>query len=339
MSLPVPRIEDPWQQRKPVFIAFGIIGILLGILWIWGVIATGQSHPAHILRVIHDGPGPQPPPGAPSKTTPAEPPEIKFYGKVVDESGAPIPDAEVRLTLQDSSGGARQTLDRATSADGNFSIHGHRTDYLKVEVSKLRYSNVPFPSEGGAISSAEFSYGVKPSLIKLHDTFATPLVLTLWQPQRAIGTATEDDFRTKLVPDGSPYQIKLRDPAGTALHTIELRYWNTHTRTARTARNPYSWNATIFVHGGTIMEKAPAQILPEAPATGYIPSISIDFPDTLPVADWKNETTRHYYIRFADNTHGILTLTLNSGTHKLEGRIIHNRKPNDPDLTGPYLLR
>ena len=339
MSLPVPRIEDPWQQRKPVFIAFGIIGVLLGILWIWGGLVTGQTHPAHILRAIHDGPRPQPPPGAPSGSQSVPLPEVKLYGKLVDESGMPIPDATVRLTLRDASGTPEQ-IERTTSTDGHFSIHGQRAATLQVEVTSPGYSNIPFPSEGGAISGATFDYASNPSLLKLHATLATPLVLTLWQPPRPTGTAPDQHFPSaKLDPTGLPHQIKVRDRTGGALHTIEIRYWNDNGKGRRTGKNPYSWNATLFVHGGTLIEKPPAQIKPEAPATGYLPGISIDFPATLPRADWKNQITRHYFIRFADNTHGILTLKFDSSRHTLDSTLIRNPKPNDTDLTGTYLFK
>lgn len=327
MSLPVPRIEDPWQQRKPVFIGLGIIGILLGILWIWGGIITGQSHPAHILRGIHALHHPEPPEKPATSSAPAAPPVITLYGKVVDEAGAPIPDAEVRIEFRNPWQNSER---RTTSGSGTFSIHGYRAGIVQVEVKKPGYSNVQLPSEGGVVSTADLDFQSDPALAARHASGATPLVLTLWQPPHLV-TSTPNkiqSFSTKLDPTGVPHIIKV----GT--HPIDIRYEN-HKRPSG-SKNPYSWNLAIAVPGGAIVEKDPAQVKPEAPATGYFSGISIDYLGTLPPADWKRRLHRHYYIRFPDNTHGVLTLRLNADAHTLQGHVIHNTTPGDRDLSHPF---
>jgi len=334
MTLPVPRIEDPWQQRKPVFIAFGIIGILLGLLWIWGGVTTGQAHPAHILRVLHDGHGPVPPPSAPSPSTPAAPPVVTLYGKVVDEAGAPIPDAEVSIEFRNP---WQSTERRTTSPDGTFSIHGYRAGMIQVEVKKPGYSNVQLPSEGGVISTADLDFKEDSSLLTRYDSGATPLVLTLWQPPRLSGPPTNHQLRlsAKLDPGGRPRTINVRNPAGGAPHAIELQYRNTKSTGPRSKSNPHAWNLIITVPGGTLIEKDPAQVKPEAPATGYLPRIEIDFPATPRSASWQIGIYRHYYIQFPDNTYGVLSLRFNSFTHTFDASVIRNFTPGDRDLFHP----
>src|SRR3954467_7277950 len=87
---------------------------------------------------------------------------IAFYGRVMDQYGDPVPDADVKFSANDkASGGRPSEYAGKTDTGGRFSIEGIVGITLGVEVSKLGYYSIP-PAYGKATSSGVFEYGISP---------------------------------------------------------------------------------------------------------------------------------------------------------------------------------
>src|SRR5439155_18789841 len=81
---------------------------------------------------------------------------ISFYGRVIDQYGGPVPQADVKLSANDkASGGRPSEYTRKTDSDGRFSIRGIWGITLAVEVSKRGYRGIP-PTEAQPSSSGLF---------------------------------------------------------------------------------------------------------------------------------------------------------------------------------------
>lgn len=68
---------------------------------------------------------------------------IAFYGKVVDQLGNPVPDANGYLAATDSASGKSSKYERQTDIHGQFSIKGIRGMSLYVEVDKPGMRKLP----------------------------------------------------------------------------------------------------------------------------------------------------------------------------------------------------
>ena len=85
---------------------------------------------------------------------------ITFYGKVIDQHGMPVPNADIKFRANDNPyGGKGSEYQRQTDSNGLFSISGIRGLTLGVEVSKTGYYGVP-PAGAKPASSGVFEYGL-----------------------------------------------------------------------------------------------------------------------------------------------------------------------------------
>ena len=234
---------------------------------------------------------------------------ISFYGRVIDQHGDPVLQADVKLSANDKASGQRPSeYTRKTDSDGRFSIGGISGITLAVEVSKPGYRGIP-QTEGQPSSSGLFEYWVSQASVRgpHRSTQDAPTIFVLYRrgPTEPLVQIGENNFR--IARDGSPLSISLDQEGG---HQIVVRCWNQEL-TRPPGRRQYDWRLEITVPSGGLIARKDAFEF-EAPEGGYLPSDSVEMPATLG-DQWRSSAERSYFVRFDDETFGRVELEMQAG--------------------------
>ena len=260
---------------------------------------------------------------------------ILFYGKAVDQSGNPVPDAQVEYSGNSIPWGGAARQQMKTDASGEFRITSTRIS-LSVNVSKenyrslLRRSNIP-PAEavGDPFSSDSFNYAKFFGPTAHKPDSAHPVIFTLHKSGVLEPLITQPGKDWVMAKDGSPVRITLNP--GNPKTVIELQCW-TDDKTPD-AEQHYNWRFKLTVPSGRLKER-PDGIAFTAPTNGYEKS-DFDYVMTneIPRDQWKYEVEKSFFVRFEDDTYAILDVKMKSaGDHFaiVESRL--NPKPGSRNL-------
>lgn len=219
---------------------------------------------------------------------------IAFYGKVVDQNGEPVAQADVKCAANDKPlGGKPSEYLRKADVAGLFSIDGIVGLTLFVTVSKPGYKVIPQNDSREVTSSGLFQYGLEgyqsskdaPVVFRLHKIgVLEPLVKT-----------GKRNFR--IARDGSPLSISTDQQGG---HQVILRCWNKEQERPADQRQ-YDWRLEVTVPNGGLVNRKDAFEF-EAPEDGYFSSDTLEMPASLPQNQWDSFAARSYFIRFEDGT-------------------------------------
>jgi hypothetical protein len=256
---------------------------------------------------------------------------IKFYGKVIDQHGDPIPAADVRMAAVDKPWKRPSVYARKTDGNGLFSIEGIVGLDLSVEVSRPGYRIVP-RSEGKPSSTGLFEYSVSevsvrgphwpdkdaPTIFILHK-------IGVVEPLVKLG---EKNFR--MARDGTPLTITVDEQGA---HQVVLRCWNQELQRPAGQRQ-YDWKLEVSVPNGGLLARKDAFAF-EAPQEGYAPSDTIEMPASLG-NQWRSFAERSYFIRFGDGTFARTKLEMHpGGDHFVAWESFFNPKAGSPNLESP----
>lgn len=256
---------------------------------------------------------------------------INFYGKVIDQHGDPVPDANVKLYANDSMDDRRSSeYTRYTDQAGRFSLTGARGLALGVGVSKPGYRTFP-PVYGKVTSSGSFDYGLSSGTPRgpYRSDKDTPTIFTLYkigvvEPLVKIG---EKNFRMNR--DGTPLAISLDQQKGS--HEVILNFWSKDLERPSGQRK-YDWRFEISVPNGGLIARKDAFVF-EAPKDGYSPDDIVDMPMSLPDNKWRSSAERAYFIRFGDGTFARVNLRMRpQGDHFVDWESIFNPKIGSRNL-------
>ena len=213
------------------------------------------------------------------------------YGKVVDQDGQPVVDAKVRGRLRFEGPGDSEKHDTITDKDGRFHFLGLHGKKLGI-----------FPEKEGYEFNMNINYAVHRPDDYLPDP-KNPLIIRMWklhggEPMNHVqihsSVPCDDSIeRFNLLarrwngtnPDGLPMNgdlmIKLtRNP----LILANTNRWK-----------PFNWSVTLVITNGGLLEFTNQPYPYEAPAEGYQPMITLDFPTNM--VEWKHEFKRAYYFK------------------------------------------
>jgi hypothetical protein len=233
---------------------------------------------------------------------------IKFYGKVLDEKGSPVPNARIELSCNDLSLAGTSTYHRNSDSNGLFSIAKIRGKLLVVNVAKdgfytSRADNDAFYYAGQNVNFIANS--AKPEVFHLrHAGVAEPLL----HIQSPLGGGRGFTIDT----NGLPLELSLTSGAVAAPGQGDLRVecWTKH----YAGNWKFDWRCRIaVVHGG--LQPAKDEFPFQAPLEGYAPSEEIDMPVSLK-EDWSNGAKRSYFVRLANGNYARLNFEIiPSGDH------------------------
>jgi carboxypeptidase family protein len=228
---------------------------------------------------------------------------ITFFGQVVDQNGAPVVEANVQLSANDSAfGGKPSQYTLKADASGRFSISGIKGITLAVEVSKPGYHVIP-PADNRVTSSGIFNYGLSSSRGKHQPDRDNPVRFLLHKaaPNESLYRLASRDYR--IAQNGSPLVISL-DRAGT--HQVVLRCWSNRLEN----QERYDWRAEIVPINGGLLGRGEMSF--EAPADGYGSKDSIEMPASLPRERWDSSIERSYFLFFDDGFFGSAKVQIHS---------------------------
>jgi len=212
---------------------------------------------------------------------------INFYGKVVDEVGNPVPEAEAHFewnALGESEQIQRTKTDIKSDSGGLFSLVGKRGNPLSVTVSKDGYYTSP------AENLRSFQYAVPYEGLFLPDP-ANPVVFHLQRkgkPEPLLHGQKIFGFQI----NGDPRYLDLlrakitRTPPG----DLAVQFG----RGGVGSGNRYDWSVVISVPEGGILETN-AELMFIAPPDGYSPQIQIRYEAQDP--DWAPQVRKQFFFR------------------------------------------
>ncbi|PYI91943.1 MAG: hypothetical protein DME97_12180 [Verrucomicrobia bacterium] len=251
---------------------------------------------------------------------------IAFYGRVIDQYGDPVPEADVKLSANDKAFGGRPShYTRKTDTGGRFSIEGIAGITLGVEVSKPGYHSIP-SAYGKVTSSGLFEYGLS-SKGPYQSSKDVPTIFTLHkvgmlEPLVKVG---KKNFR--IARDGSPLSIAIDEQGA---HQVIFRCWNQEMQRPANQRQ-YDWRLEITVPNGGLLRREDGFAF-EAPQDGYVSSDTIEMLVSMG-NQWRSLIERSYFINFNDGTSARANLEMHpGGDHFVVWESFFNPKPGSRNL-------
>ena len=234
---------------------------------------------------------------------------IEFYGQVIDQYNSPVAGAIVHGQVIYNTGPASGVLKRETTTDnaGVFEFNGLQGRTLDLNIIKPGYQFMP---EGDGFDYSKLVSEQR----RHHPDPSKPVIFKMWKLQGDVALIS----KTKsfdLPTDGTPVRIDLitgniAQAAGDLLITLKHG-----PGPAGRSITKYDWTADLVaVDGGLREERSRLTNMFEAPADGYVPSVTINMP--VSAADWSRTYNRNFYLKTRGNIHsrvGIDIHTIPSG--------------------------
>lgn len=193
---------------------------------------------------------------------------VVFFGKVVDQDGAPLAGVRVQTSVRSwhviatPDGDATFARHEAVSgSDGNFQIDGGRENALTIEaVEKEGYEPEPKSLQGFGYTTSD----------PLRPDPNNPVVLRMWKAEAKAQLITGTK-RYSLVPDGRTYTIDLLTGAIVESGTAEGDLRVSIRRPANAVWGQrYDWSLDVQpVNGGLAEETDGSSAMFRAPESGY----------------------------------------------------------------------
>lgn len=235
-----------------------------------------------------------------------------FYGRVIDQNGQPVVDAEVSLHIQVTQGW-RKPAKTKTDAQGLFQFTGIRGESVSVAPEKIGYQ---IQGHGLGIKGKN-----GPETSPAHRA-----IFTMWKLKGPEPMIHREISSRQIIPDGRAYGLDLLHDKiyeGTNAADLFIRIQ----RPAQVKpRDKYDWSFSMTAAEGGFIEVTNDMYLNEAPATGYQPEYQMDRYAT----NFVNYSTWHLYR--TDRT-----FFLKSREGQIYGHF--QIKELDPDYRGKAFIR
>jgi hypothetical protein len=224
---------------------------------------------------------------------------IAFYGKVIDQNGAPVADATINYGALDNFDAPGSQYQGKSDALGNFSISGITGAVLRVGVQKAGYYKVD------GKSSAAFAYGMRANYNRKEPpTQDRPAIFVLHKMGVTEPLIKVDSRQIDVPKTGEPLSIDLgRRQSARGDMQIEASLGNTTQR-------PFDWRFRLSVPGGGLADRK-GQFDFEAPANGYQPSVEVNMPSTA--ENWSLRLTKEYFARLSDGKYARFSIRFYPG--------------------------
>lgn len=231
---------------------------------------------------------------------------IMFYGKVVDEKGSPVSEANVHFSWTDTSPSGRSQAATRTDTNGLLELSGVTGRSLLVDVGKTGYYS-------SRRDKTDFDYSPNFSLDPHHPDPDNPVVFHLRRKGAGTDLITSDyGIKHKLgvqAPlDGTTVSVDLLSRKMGQGGQLEISQRKPEYLQARDGE---AWTFQMAIPSGGFIEQD--QEFPfEAPEMGYQPVIAFQF--NKGQTNWARAVKRSYYISFGQPPrYGWLTLETQIG--------------------------
>lgn len=301
------------SRRAFIFIGLLILAVLLVVFWTTvrqsaqrpetppsrpnarakteGPLAVAKDAQGRLLPLDPNATreGKEPSPEAVKRVMDAYLAPITFYGKVVDEIGAPIAGAAVKMMANNKPLENSAIYQQVSDHAGLFSLHGARGAALSVNVSKDGYYST-------AASKGHFVYGgVRGGDEPANPTASNPASFVLRKMGETVPLLAAD--RDVVVPkDGRPVEISLR--TGRAVPTgqgdIVVECWTNNEGIDPNKNERFDWRMRLTVPNGGLIERS-GEFTFVAPEVGYRPGEDINMPKDA--ENWRSTFQREYFVK------------------------------------------
>lgn len=228
---------------------------------------------------------------------------MAFFGKVVDQYGNPIVNADVKLTVLDSPWKDSEPIKMVTDASGGFQLTSGRGRSLFVSIRKSGY-DWSYRQDGKLTSQKSFDYGGD-SGDRIHrPDKASPVVFILRKPGVIQPLIIRPEFNFLLPDDGSVRRISLH-PDHSPAHEISLSCKSDIGEV--NAGEPYGWQFEISVPNGVLLERAVDSVY-EAPDEDYFPSYKVLMIKSQ--VRWSDRFTKSYFVKYEDGIYARILLNV-----------------------------
>ena len=222
---------------------------------------------------------------------------IEFYGRVVDENDAGVPNARAFFVWTDLSKEGHSTQATTSDAAGLFSLTGVRGKHLSVTVECDRY----YPSKSNITG---FTYSGED--VNFVPKVREPVIFRLQKKGNAEALVVAKRKSFAIPRDGTPVDIDLikRKPVPLGSGHLRVECWTY----AEGAEQRYNWKCKISIPGGGLI-RSEKEFDFIAPADPYAPYDVIDMPAALDTR-WQSDVERRYFFKLPNSTYGRLTFAM-----------------------------
>ena len=234
---------------------------------------------------------------------------ISFYGKVVDESGAPIDNAVVKLITADSPVSNGSEYERLSDERGLFSLLGGRGAGVVIYVSKAGYYSTKQ-------SQGRFVYGgVRSNNDPVNPVITSPALFILKKAGVPVPLIKLKTGSVMLPKNGPPTKLSLRREKAKFLPLsddgdITLELWSDYNGTEGPQK--YNWRFRLSVPGGGSLIRENAYDF-SAPKGEYNPIFEFEMQST---ADrWRPSFGRDFFIKLKDGSYARLKMDVTTGNN------------------------
>lgn len=219
---------------------------------------------------------------------------IEFYGKVVDDKGAPVEGANILFSCNDLSREGVSSYRTKSDSGGSFSIIGIQGKLLLVGVFKDGYYTI-------AQSSKPFFYSDSRDIF-IPD-ISNPVVFQLrkmGKPESLIRVVYPEGMQTaKLKPDGTPTMVNLLGARPDSVENGQLKLSFFRKENPKDRR--FSYELRLTIPGGGLVETND-KFLFDAPPEGYASVVQLLVPEDS--KGWRLSLERRFYIKLPNGTFG-----------------------------------
>lgn len=322
------------MNRKKIFIVLAVV--IVGVLFWWLLsqpkkipIVHKSARAASTLQLPTTSPVVATPPVAGNRKAVVEKIQgvmatpITFYGKVIDQNGEPVSNANVGYSALDKFMESGSTYSGKSDKKGQFSITGIKGARLSVNVRKEGYYFID------GKSNAAFAYGTGPDTYFREPPTKENLAIFVLHKMGKTEPLIAVSSRTYRVQrNGTPLNVSLETGRAGPQGDFQVEAWTEDDK--KDAQQHYNWRCRISVLTGGLVERKERFDF-EAPIDGYKLSDEIVMPQTA--ERWQPQVQKEYFIKLADGRYGRIQFKmLAGGDHYFKLESFLNPKPGSRNL-------
>jgi len=227
---------------------------------------------------------------------------ISFWGKVIDEEGKPVPNADVKFMAVDKPMSDQGTkYDTTSDTGGLFSISGIKGAGLYVQVAKEGYQG----TEG---SGRLFGYGIENP--NKPPSANNPTVFILKKQGQAEPLKVFSSGGIRVPKNGQPVAVNLSQGHVTSSDQgdIQVEVWTQDQQ--KDIQGRYPWRCRITAPGGGFVERKKSDDF-VAPSEGYKPTVEVSMDQTA--ARWQRDFDGEYFVKLKGGSFARITFNLTTG--------------------------
>jgi len=242
---------------------------------------------------------------------------MDFWGKVVDQNGAPIEGATATFnlgpkTLDDYADESKIVV--LTDANGLFSLTGKAGGGFSLWVSKDGYYSDPDQASASLpywrkMMSPQTSFN-RNGTWQPFPTEKQPTIFTLTKKGRPAANLVFKHVRIPMPKDGTPVYIDLAQGRVVAAGQGDLQVESWVTDNGKDVVHPYPWKCRVTVIGGGLHPRS-EHLDFQAPSTGYQTQDEVDMSATA--AHWSRDMIKKYFLQIGGNRYVRMHFEMVSG--------------------------